>query len=195
MRLRSERPRRDRNSADAFRAPLHREAFGHRQHRRFRHRGGNREGAAGDSRGREDRKHDAIVLAIDPALAGGECAVHRAMQRRRQDRVRRSERQMLALRDEGRGRIVDEDVERRLTPDCIHHVVDGRTVANVACDGRDLAAGLRAHLRRGCFETVELAAADHELGAECEKAAAPRPEPPPVTRMRLPLSRPVSNIV
>ncbi len=55
-----------------------------------------------------------------------------------------------------------------------------------------------AHLARRGFQPVELAAADDELGAKREKRraiAAPRPEPPPVTRMRLFLSRPVSNIV
>src|ERR1700733_10062300 len=102
------------------------------------------------------------MLAVDPALAGGERAVHPTMQRRRQDRIRGAERQMLALRDEGRGSVVDEDVEWCLAPDRIHHVVDGGTIANIACDRRDLAATLRAHLSRGCFEPVELAPADHE---------------------------------
>src|SRR5438046_1985931 len=81
---------------------------------------------------------------------------------------------MLALRDEGRGCVVDEDVERCLAPDRIHQVVDGGTIANIARDCRDLAAGLRAHLSRGCFEPVELAAADDELGAEREEAAPHR---------------------
>jgi hypothetical protein len=88
---RRERARRDRDGADALRPPLDREAFGHRQERRLRHRGGNGEGAAGDGRGRENGEHHTGMPGLDPALARRKRAVHRAMQRRRQDRVRRAE--------------------------------------------------------------------------------------------------------
>jgi len=37
-----------------------------------------REGTAGNGRGREDREHHALVLALDPASAGGQRAIHRA---------------------------------------------------------------------------------------------------------------------
>ncbi len=81
---------------------------------------------------------------------------------------------MLALCDEGGSGIVDEDVERRLAPDRIHHAVDRRTVADIAGDGDDRAAGLVAHLARRRLEPLELAAADHELGAEREEATPHR---------------------
>jgi hypothetical protein len=54
----------------------------------------------------------------------------------------------------------------------IHHAVDGGAVADVASDGRDLAAGLCAHLGGGRLEAIEPAATDQELGAEREEAAA-----------------------
>ncbi len=80
---------------------------------------------------------------------------------------------MLAPCDEGRGSIADEDIERRLAPDLIHHPIDGGAIADVASDSRDLAVDLRAHLGGGRLKkAIELAATDHELGAEREEAAA-----------------------
>src|SRR5262249_49179419 len=90
------------------------------------------------------------------------------------DRIGRTERKMFALRDEGRGSIVDENVERRRAPDRVHHVVDGGTVTDVAGDGRDLAAGLCPHLSGSRLQPVKLAAADHELCAEREETAPHR---------------------
>src|SRR3954451_14324183 len=78
---------------------------------------------------------------------------------------------MLTLRDESRCRVVDENIERRLAPDGVHHALDGGAIADIAGDRRDLAAGLFAHLARRRLEPIELAAADHELGAEREEAA------------------------
>src|SRR4051794_12177549 len=78
---------------------------------------------------------------------------------------------MLTLRDESRSRVVDENIERRLAPDGVHHALDGGAIADIAGDRRDLAAGLFAHLARRRLEPIELAAADHELGAEREEAA------------------------
>src|SRR5437763_15241794 len=81
---------------------------------------------------------------------------------------------MLALRNESRSRVVDEDIERRLAPDGVHHALDGGAVADIAGDRRDLAAGLFSHLARRRLEAIELAAADHELGAEREEAVRHR---------------------
>jgi hypothetical protein len=81
---------------------------------------------------------------------------------------------MLALRDEGRGGIVDENIERRLAPDLVHHVLDSTAVADVAADRRNLAAGLFAHPGGSRLQTIELAAADHKLGAQFEKATPHR---------------------
>src|ERR1700759_5774941 len=81
---------------------------------------------------------------------------------------------MLGLRDEGRGSIVDQHVERRLAPDRVHHALDRRAIANVAADGGDLAAGLTAHLRSGRLQPIELAATDDELRAEREETPTHR---------------------
>src|SRR3954454_6468540 len=78
---------------------------------------------------------------------------------------------MLALRNESRSRVVDENIERRLAPDGVHHALNGGAVADIAGDRRDLAAGLFAHRARRRIEPIELPAADHELGAEREEAA------------------------
>src|SRR3954469_929712 len=76
---------------------------------------------------------------------------------------------MLTLRDESRCRVVDENIERRLAPDGVHHALDGGAIADIAGDRGDLAAVLFAHLARRRLEPIELAAADHELGAEREE--------------------------
>ena len=47
------------------------------------------------------------------------------MQGRGEDRVGCTKRQMLGLRDKGRGRIVDEHIDRRLAKHRIHHGIDG----------------------------------------------------------------------
>ena len=135
----------DRHRSDALRPPFHGEAPGHRENGRLRHRGRHGEGAAGDGRGRQDAQHHALVPSFDPALAGAERAIHRAVQRRREDRVGRAKRQMLGLRDEGGGGVVDQHVERRVAPDRIQHGLDIGAVANVAADRGHLAAGIGAH--------------------------------------------------
>src|SRR5262249_36783216 len=96
------------------------------------------------------------------------------MQRRREDRVRRTKRQLLRLRDEGRSRIVDQHVDRRCAPRRIHHRIDRGAVANVATDRADLAAGPLTHLGGGRPEQLEPAAANDEFGAKLEKAAPHR---------------------
>src|SRR3954452_14832472 len=78
---------------------------------------------------------------------------------------------MLALRNESRSRVIDENIERRLAPDGVHHALDGGAVADIAGDRRDLAAGLFAHRGRRRLEPIDLAAADHEFSAEREEAA------------------------
>ncbi|MGY3645670.1 hypothetical protein ACVWW2_000961 [Bradyrhizobium sp. LM4.3] len=81
---------------------------------------------------------------------------------------------MLTLRDEGRSGIVDENIERRLAPDGVHHALDGGAVADIAGHDGDLAAGLFAHLARRRFQPIELATADHELRTERKEAAPHR---------------------
>ena len=123
--------------------------------------------------------------------------IHRAMQRRRQHCVRGAKRQLLGLRDEGRGGIVDENIERCLAPDRIHHGLDIGAVANVASDRGDLAAGIAPHPGRRRFQQFEPPAANTRSAPSSRKRhpiAAPSPEPPPVTNIRFPLSRPFSNI-
>src|SRR3954468_2708135 len=105
---------------------------------------------------------------------------------------------MLALRNESRSRVVDEDIERRLAPDGLHHALDGGAVADITGDRRDLPAGLFAHLARRRLEPIDLAAADHELRAQRAEAASyrrARARPATSAEMRLSLSRPVSNMV
>ena len=119
-----------------------------------------------------------LCAPVDPALAGSERAVHRAVQGRRENRVRRAKRQMLGLRDEGRGGIVDQHVERRLAPDRVHHGIDRGAVANVASDDADLAAEIVAHLRRRRLQQFEPAAADDQFGAELDEAASHRSTEP-----------------
>jgi len=96
------------------------------------------------------------------------------MQRRRKDRVRRAKRQSLALRDEGRGCVVDENVERLFAPDRVHHGLDAGAVANVAPDRVNLAAGLAAHPGRGCLQHLKPSAADDQFGAKLDEAASYR---------------------
>src|SRR6478752_9278907 len=81
---------------------------------------------------------------------------------------------MFALRNESSRRVVDENIQRRLAPDGVHHALDGGAVADIAGDRRDLAAGLFAHPARRRLEAIELAAADHELGTEREEAVRHR---------------------
>jgi hypothetical protein len=59
-------------------------------------------------------------------------------------------------------------------PDRLHHGLDRDTVADVATDRGDLAARMLAHLVRRGLEQFQPPAADHELGAEFEKAASHR---------------------
>src|SRR6516164_4025305 len=81
---------------------------------------------------------------------------------------------MLGLRDEGSRGIVDEHIERRLAPDLIHHALDGCTVADIAAQGRDLAAILFAHCGRSSLEPVEAAAANDEFGTKLEETTSHR---------------------
>src|ERR1700733_9963938 len=96
---------------------------------------------------------------------------------------------MLGLRDEGRGGIVDENIERRLAPDRIHHGLDISAVANVTSDRGDFAAGIVAHLGRRRFQQFKPAAANHKLGAKFKEAASHRsPEPGATAGDQYPLS-------
>jgi hypothetical protein len=96
------------------------------------------------------------------------------MQRRRENRVRSTKRQLLGLRDEGRGRVVDENVDRPITPDRIHHRIDCDAIADVAALHGDLAAGTAAHVGSGRFQQFQPAPADHEVSAKLQEAAAHR---------------------
>jgi hypothetical protein len=131
----------------------------------------------------ESMEHHALVLALDPALAGSKRAIHRAVQRRPQDRVGRAIRHVLGLRDEGRGCIVDHHIERRFAPYRVHHRVDRGAITDVATHRSHLAAGRLAHLDCSRFEQLQPAPADDELRAELEKTASHRsPEPGAATR-------------
>ena len=169
---------RDRDGTDAPGPPLHRQAPGHGENGGLGHRGRHREGAAGNGRGRQDAQHHAFVSGFDPALARTERAIHRAVQRRRENRVGGAERQLLGLRDEGCGGVVDQHIERRIAPDRVHHGVDSGPVANVAADRGHLAAKFAAHLSRGRLQQFEPAAADDQFGAKLDEAASHRSAEP-----------------
>ena len=180
----------DRDRAHTLGSPFHRKAPGHREHRGFRHRRRHREGAAGDRRGREDAQHHAAVLAVDPAPARGERAIHRAVQRRRQNRIRCPRRQMFGLRNEGRGGIIDQHIDRRLAPYLFHHRIDRSAVADIAADHAHLAAEFAAHPRGRRLQQFEPAAANDQLRAELDEAVSHRrPEPRTATCDQYPLSR------
>src|SRR5262249_53963999 len=106
------------------------------------------------------------------------CAIHRAMQCRREDRIGRAKRQMFGLCNEGCACVVDENVERRFAPDRIHHRIHRGTVANVAADRRDLAAALAPHLGGRLLQHLDPAAADDELGTELKEAPSHRSTKP-----------------
>ena len=170
-----ERAGRDRHQANAFGSPLHREALGHRQHRRLRHRRRHREGAAGDGRGRENAQHHALVPALDPALAGAERAIHRAVQGRRQDRIGRAERHLFGLRDEGGGGVIDQHVDRRLAPDRVHHGLDRGAIPDIAFERRDLAAELAAKFCRRLPPAIRACGRRGSIPRRVRQSAAPSP--------------------
>jgi hypothetical protein len=75
--------------------------------------------------------------------------------------------------------------------------LDGSGIADIAADGADLTVRIVTPLRRGVLQEIGPAATDDQFGAEFDKRrpiAAPSPEPPPVTRIRLPASNSRSNI-
>jgi hypothetical protein len=89
-----------------------------------------------------------------------------------------AKRQPLGLGNEGRGGIVDQDVERSIAPDRIHHGVHCGAMANVAGQRCDLAAEIAAHLCSGRLQQFEPAAADAEICAKLGKASCHRrPQP------------------
>jgi hypothetical protein len=81
---------------------------------------------------------------------------------------------MFGLRYEGCRGVVDQDVDRRLVPDRIHHRIDRNTVADVASEGADLAAEIAAHPCRGSLEQLQPAPADDQLGPELDEAPSHR---------------------
>jgi len=84
---------------------------------------------------------------------------------RRENGVGGTKRQMLGLRDKGRGGIVDEYIDRRLGKNAVHHGIDLCAIPDVATVDRDLAGGGTAHLGRRLLEQFKPAAADQEIGA------------------------------
>jgi hypothetical protein len=81
---------------------------------------------------------------------------------------------MFSLRNERRGSIVDQDIDRRDAPDLLHHDVDRRAVADIASGHRDLSAKLVAHLCSGRLQQFEPATADDQFGAEFDEATSHR---------------------
>ena len=94
------------------------------------------------------------------------------MQHDAEHRVDGARRQLLGAGDEVAGGVVDEGVERTDGPDLLEHGVDGGGVADVAAVGLDSAPGFRAELGGRFGQHLLAAAADDELGAELEEAAA-----------------------
>ena len=126
------------------------------------------------------------MLSLDPALAGRERAIHRAMQRRRQDRIGRAVRQMFGLRDEGCGSIVDQhvDLPSRQTDPSWHRprYRRGYRIASRDLPSRSL------RICAAVASSNEPAAADDQFRTEFDEAASHRgpSSEPPVTRIRFP---------
>ena len=67
----------------------------------------------------------AFCFCLDPAFAGGERHVERAVEDDVGDGVEAVRRQVLRAADEVAGGVVDEAVERAFVEDAGHHVFDG----------------------------------------------------------------------
>ena len=162
--------RRDGVETDAVACPFDGEALGHHGDAGLRHGRRHDEGAAGPHPGRQDAEYARLALLGDPALAAGVGHVERAVQHDVGDGVEGAGAEVLGLRDEVAGGIVDQTVERPAGPDLIDHLLDGGGDADVDGMEVDPAAGILLHDLLGrLFEDAAAPAADHTVCAQLDE--------------------------
>ena len=169
------------------------------EHARLGHRRRHGEGRARQRGHGEDRHHDPVAQArVDPAPAGGHGAVGRAVQHDAEHGVDGARRHLVGLRQDLAGRVVHQDVERPLLPDpCPSWPRPRRARARRSRRSRSRPWSPWRVPRRSASARPR-AGRRSPRWRRARDSDAPSsgrvPVPPPVTRMRLPLSRSGWNI-